>query len=71
MFDHNHNQAPKKVIRKARKPSVLKPGFAYDPAHSSVPFGELDDNDDDRACSNQAKPGLIDDYFDDCDDDND
>ena len=64
MFDHNHNQAPKKVIRKARKPSVLKPGFAYDPAHSSVPFGEHDDNDDDsddndddnddnRASSNQ------------------
>ena len=62
MTDHNHNQAPKKVIRKARKPSVLKPGFAYDPAHSSVPFGEHDHNDDDN---------LIDDYFDDRDDDND
>ena len=67
MIDHNHNQAPKKVIRKARKPSVLKPGFAYDPAHSSVPFGELDDNDDD----NRASSNLIDNYFDDCDDDND
>jgi len=33
------DEAPKKVIRKARKPSVLKPGFAYQPAHSSLPFG--------------------------------
>ena len=58
MIDHNHDQAPKKVIRKARKPSVLKPGFAYDPAHSSVPFGEHDinyeDDDVERASSNRA-----------------
>jgi len=34
------DEAPlKKVIRKARKPSVLKPGFAYEPGHSSLPFG--------------------------------
>ena len=37
---NRHCQAPKKVIRKARKPSVLKPGFAYEPGHSNLPFGE-------------------------------
>ena len=33
------------MIRKARKPSVLKPGFAYEPGHSSLPFGEHHDED--------------------------
>ena len=52
------------MIRKARKPSVLKPGFAYEPGHSNLPFGQYHDKDgDDDDADKDAFRWILHDHY--------